>query len=152
MIIEKVISGGQSGVDRAALDAAIDNGIEHGGWCPKGRTAEDGVITGRYNLTETDSADYAIRTRLNVRDADGTLIIIMAGRLEGGTGLTAQLASSSNKPLLIIDLGQPLQPNLVDSWINNQHIKILNIAGPRESKQPGIYQKTYAFLDNIFKY
>jgi len=150
MLIEKIISGGQTGVDRAALDAAIENRIEHGGWCPRGRTAEDGVIAGRYSLCETDSTDYAVRTRLNVRDSDGTLIL-MTGRMEGGTALTAQAARTLNKPVLVIDLDQPLQSNTIDSWINSQQIKVMNIAGPRESKQPGIYQKAYDLLDDLLK-
>ena len=150
MLIEKIISGGQTGVDRAALDAAISNRVQHGGWCPRGRLAEDGVIDGCYILEETSSMDYAVRTRLNVRDSDGTLIL-KTGRLEGGTALTAKLAGSLDKPMLIMDVDQPLPRGQIDDWITSHNIKVMNIAGPRESKQPGIYRKAYDLLDQLLK-
>ena len=150
MTIKTIISGGQAGVDRAALDAALANNIAHGGWCPRGRTAEDGVIDDRYLLRETDSADYAVRTRWNVRDSDGTLIL-KTGHVEGGTALTVQIAGTLNKPVLVIDLDLPAQAMQLEDWINDNDIKVLNVAGPRESKQPGIYQKAYNLLDLLFK-
>lgn len=150
MIIKKIISGGQTGVDRAALDAAIDNGIAHGGWCPSGRLAEDGVIDVRYLLRETDSREYSTRTRWNVRDSDGTMIINQ-GLLEGGTALTVQAAKSLNKPCLIIDVDQRFLDDLISNWITLNQIKVLNVAGPRESKRPGIYQISYALLDSYIK-
>lgn len=150
MAVKMIISGGQTGVDRAALDAAIENRIEHGGWCPRGRTAEDGIIDDRYRLRETDSADYAVRTRRNVRESDGTLIL-HTNRLEGGTALTAQVATTLHKPVLVIDLEQTIQNMQIENWINDNDINVLNVAGPRESKQPGIYQKAYVLLNSLFK-
>ncbi|OGT80435.1 MAG: hypothetical protein A3J35_02965 [Gammaproteobacteria bacterium RIFCSPLOWO2_02_FULL_52_10] len=150
MPVKTIISGGQSGVDRAALDAAINNHIVHGGWCPKGRLAEDGTINRKYQLKETHSTDYAVRTAWNVRDADATLIL-NAGRLEGGTRLTIQLARTMKKPLLAIDVNLDFDHQLVWNWILEHRIEILNIAGPRESKQPGIYQKAYKLLDSLLK-
>ena len=150
MPVKMIISGGQTGVDRAALDAALASRIGHGGWCPRGRIAEDGIIGAHYRLRETDSADYAVRTRWNVRDSDGT-VILKTGQLEGGTALTARITRTLNKPVLIIDLDQPFQRMQIEDWINDNEINILNVAGPRESKQPGIYQKAYDLLDILFK-
>lgn len=150
MAIKMIISGGQTGVDRAALDAALTNHIGHGGWCPRGRTAEDGIIDARYRLRETDSPKYAVRTRRNVRDSDGTLILY-TGRLEGGTALTAQVATTLHKPVLVIDLEQPVQNMQIEDWINDNDINVLNVAGPRESKQPGVYHKAYDLLNSLFK-
>ena len=112
--------------------------------------AEDGAISACYSLQETTSSNYAVRTRLNVRDSDGTLILNV-GRLEGGTALTAQLAGTLNKPVLIIDLDQPLDKTQVEDWINTHNINILNVAGPRENKQPGIYQKAYSCIELLLK-
>ena len=106
-MIKKIISGGQTGVDRAGLDAAIQHNISHGGWCPRGRRAEDGTIDTRYQLVETASHDYSQRTEFNVRDTDGTLILNM-GTLDGGTAFTARVAESIPKPCLILDLGGPV--------------------------------------------
>ncbi len=145
----KVISGGQTGVDRAALDAALALGLPVGGWCPKGRRAEDGPIPPRYPLKETPSPDYAQRTAWNVRDADATLIL-KEGKLTGGTALTASLAQDMGKPLLIIDLGHPPPPETVAQWIAAHGIHILNVAGPRESQRPGIYAKARGYLERVF--
>lgn len=143
--LTRIISGGQTGVDRAALDIAIELGMPHGGWCPCGRIAEDGIIDVHYQLYETDSEDYARRTDFNVRDADGTLIL-NAGELSGGTALTVQCARQLNKPYLIINLNEPFSFEPVYAWLNRHGIKILNIAGPRESKCQGIYSLTEQFL------
>ena len=143
--LTRIISGGQTGVDRAALDIAIELGMPHGGWCPCGRIAEDGIIDVHYQLYETDSEDYAQRTDFNVRDADGTLIL-NAGELSGGTALTVQCAKQLNKPYLIINLNEPFSFEPVYAWLNWHGIKILNIAGPRESKCQGIYSLTEQFL------
>ena len=99
----KIISGGQTGVDRGALDAAMELGIPHGGWCPRGRTAEDGRIPDRYQLRETDSPDYSFRTEQNVLDSDATLILYR-GRIAGGTELTLRLARQHGRPHLVVDL------------------------------------------------
>ncbi|MBM2829942.1 MAG: hypothetical protein HW411_732 [Gammaproteobacteria bacterium] len=143
--LTRIISGGQTGVDRAALDIAIELGMPHGGWCPCGRIAEDGIIDVRYQLYETDSEDYTQRTDFNVRDADGTLIL-NAGELSGGTALTVQCARQLNKPYMIINLNEPSSFEPVYAWLNRHGIKILNIAGPRESKYQGIYSLTQQFL------
>ena len=137
-------------MDRAALDAAINNHIVHGGWCPRGRLAEDGRIAARYKLRETDSADYAVRTVWNVRDTDGTLILNM-GQLEGGTALTLKSARNRRKPWLVIDLNQEFVLQLITDWISAHQIEILNIAGPRESKLPGIYKHAFDLLNPLFK-
>lgn len=148
-MIERIVSGGQTGVDRAALDAAMGAGIECGGWCPQGRRAEDGTVPSHYPLSETESADYRMRTRLNVVDADGTLILL-TGALSGGTALTRQLALAAGKPLLIIDLDSPAPLSEVCSWVRGHHVRTLNIAGPRESQRPGIGRRAGKFLSTLF--
>ena len=144
----RIFSGGQTGVDRAALDVAIELGLEHGGWCPQGRRAEDGSIHPRYRLRETADKEYAGRTRLNVQDTDGTLILYM-GELEGGTEFTAELAGQLRKPLLMVDLDHPVDAGTLKNWLGQHHIGTLNIAGPRESKQPGIYAQAVFILRRL---
>jgi hypothetical protein len=150
MPIKKIISGGQTGVDRAALDAAIKNGIAHGGWCPRGRAAEDGVIDAKYALRETPSGDYAVRTEWNVRDADGTLIL-NSGPLDGGTAATLAYARVARKPWLLIALEQGDPIPSVQEWIRRHQISVLNVAGPRESKRPGVYRQAFRLLDKLCK-
>jgi len=146
---EKIVSGGQTGVDRAGLDAAIKGGIPIGGFCPKGRRAEDGTIPEKYCLTETNQRNYKIRTVLNVQESDGTLIL-NKGTLIGGTLLTANLAKKHKKHLLIIQLEEPDISELTQ-WGFQNNIKVLNIAGPRESKfSEGIYQQSVNFLYRLF--
>jgi hypothetical protein len=144
-MIAKVISGGQTGVDRAALDVALELGLACGGWCPKGRRAEDGPIPEHYPLTETKSPRYPQRTKANVLDSDGTLILTR-GCLAGGTALTVRIARAKGKPHLVVDLGQPADPAEVRNWCLAQQIRILNVAGPRESETPGIYAQAAEFL------
>lgn len=148
-MIERVLSGGQTGVDRAALDAARTAKIEIGGWCPRARRAEDGAISEQYPLSETPSAGYAQRTEWNVRDADGTLIL-KRGALEGGTALTVRVASRWAKPCLIIDLEDPPSAEVVVDWFAKERIRTLNIAGPREAQRPGIYAEALEFLHAVF--
>ena len=148
----KIISGGQTGVDRAALDAAIKLQISHGGWCPKGRLAELGeTIPEKYQLKETVSSDFSERTKLNIRDADGTLILVpkMPLDVNDGTVLTIQEAKVSSKPYLIVDLSLEQDPADIINWIKDHNIKVLNIAGPRESQSPGIYQQAFKFLAEV---
>lgn len=147
-LVNKIISGGQTGVDRAALDTALALGIPCGGWCPKGRRAEDGVIPMHYPLTETTSKDYRVRTRRNVRDSDGTLILTR-GPLSGGTALTRRLAKELDKPCLVVDLAQRPRASDVRTWLASNSIHILNVAGPRESNQPGIYLQAKKFLRRV---
>jgi hypothetical protein len=144
----KIISGGQTGVDRAALDLALELGIPCGGWCPQGRKAEDGPIDLRYPLTETHSPDYPVRTERNVLEADGTLIMT-AGPLKGGTALTVRLALRHKKPHWITDFTHRTEPGAVRVWIEKNKLNILNVAGPRESEAPGIHDRTFDFLKKI---
>lgn len=148
--IERIVTGGQTGVDRAALDVAIRFGIPYSGWCPKGRLAEDGVIDERYVLREADSSDYGVRTELNVRDSDATLIVAF-GELEGGTKLTEDCAIKLHRPFLVVDiLGQELRQDPRD-WMSRFDVKVLNIAGPRESLRPGeVYARSFNYLMHLF--
>ena len=142
---KKIISGGQAGVDRAALDAAITFDIPHGGWCPRGRIAEDGRIPDRYRLMETDSSDYAVRTEQNVLDADATLILCR-GEPRGGTLLTIRLAQRHGRPHRVVDLDRPARPEDVCDWLSANEVDLLNVAGPRESQSPGIAAAAEEFL------
>jgi len=148
-MLEKIISGGQSGVDRAALDAALELGIACGGWCPKGRKAEDGPIDDRYPLAETPGRKYRERTEWNVRDSDGTLILA-TGELTGGTLLTKQYAQEMGKPVFHVDLDDPLRAEILWEQLREKAIRVLNIAGPRESTEPCVYDKTRKFLSQFF--
>ena len=144
-MIERIVSGGQTGVDRAAHDTAIGLGMPCGGWCPKGRIAEDGVIPDRYPLTETPSSGYEERTEWNVRDSDATLILTDLPAT-GGTLYTIEAARSIGKPYLVVDLGEAERDlssmkdwvERVRVWLQAESVGILNIAGPRESKRPGV--------------
>jgi len=143
---QKIVSGGQTGVDRAALDVALQLAIPCGGWCPKGRLAEDGVIAERYPLTETASADADERTRLNVRDADATLIL-NSGPLAGGTRRTAELAGDMARPHLVVNLDDAAStPAAAAAWLARVRPQTLNVAGPRASKAPGVHEKAAAYL------
>jgi hypothetical protein len=143
-----IVSGGQTGVDRGALDAAIAAGIPHGGWCPHGRLAEDGSIAAQYQLRETHSAKYYIRTRKNVLDSDATLILCH-GPLTGGTDLTYRLAQRHAKPCLVVDLQQGPDAVEAQRWIEEHRVGVLNVAGPRESSHPGIAEQAYRFLLHV---
>jgi len=148
--IERVISGGQTGVDRAALDAALARGLAIGGWCPRGRLAEDGPIAIKYPLRETESAKYPPRTAANVRQADATLIIT-AGTLDSGSKLTADIAARSGKPFIVIALHDADAMARAIEWLQRVQPRTLNVAGPRESRQPGIYAMAYAFLVRLLR-
>lgn len=147
-ILEKIVSGGQTGVDRAGLDVAISLGIKHGGWCPRGRRAEDGRIPECYRLTEANSADYAVRTERNVLDSDGTLILYLA-ELRGGTELTYRLAQKHGKPSFLIDLSRQESSQPVRQWLLDQKIRVLNVAGPRASQNEAIYELARAYLESV---
>ncbi|MGV8040570.1 MAG: putative molybdenum carrier protein [Thermoanaerobaculaceae bacterium] len=140
-----IISGGQTGVDRAALDVALELGIPCGGWCPRGRKAEDGRIPMCYPLRETSDADYRSRTEWNVREADATLVLVW-GPTSGGTQLTINIAQWLDKPLLVVDLAEDPSPGLVRAWLASGGFEVVNVAGPRESSSPGIHRLAHAFL------
>lgn len=145
----KLVSGGQTGVDRAGLDIAADLRITSGGWCPRGRRAENGRIPSRYPVRETPGAEYRWRTAWNIRDSDATLLLTRDQPV-GGSALTVHLARVQRKPLLPIRLGLAPSPFVIRAWLQTRRIGILNIAGPRESECPGIYQQAYAYLRRIF--
>lgn len=152
MLIKKIISGGQAGVDRAALDFAIKNHIPHGGWVPKGRIAEDGIIPEKYDVHETPSKDHKRRTELNVAHSDGTLIISY-GELTGRSVLTQSFAEKHKKPCLSINLNSKPAPQAsidITRWIKQYKIEILNIAGPRASRDPDVYDATMEVLKAVF--
>lgn len=140
----RIVSGGQTGVDRAGLDVAIALGIEHGGWCPAGRLSEDGSIPSKYELVETESAEYPVRTEQNVVGSDATLILY-EGRLKGGTLLTRRICRRLNKPHLCLRIADQ-RIDEVRGWLCEIKPHTLNVAGPRESTAPGIFDRSMQFL------
>ncbi len=154
-MVERIISGGQTGADRGGLDAAIALGIPHGGWCPKGRRAEDGRIPPRYHVLETTSRQYPARTRRNVLDADATLIFTRR-ELTGGSLLTAQTAAQANKPFLVLDIdtlatGGAASVQRCRAWLHAHAVHTLNVAGSRESTAPGIHTAVAHFLAAVLQ-
>jgi len=150
--IEKIVSGGQTGADRVALDFAIKNNIPHGGWIPKGRLTEEGPLPDYYQLQEMETGSYAKRTEQNVIDSDGTLIT-SHGKLTGGSALTRQFAKKHQRPWLHIDFNKvSMQESAkqIKNWVDGNEIKTLNIAGPRASKDSRIYRKTLEVLKIAF--
>jgi hypothetical protein len=143
--IKFIISGGQTGVDRAALDFALANNIPCGGWCPKNRRAEDGEIPAQYPLTETSTDKYPQRTRKNVQDSDATLIITN-GAKSRGTKLTAETAQKQQRPYLIINPDKDSAINLL-KWLQEIEPQTLNIAGPRYSENPLLEEFTRSLLN-----
>jgi hypothetical protein len=154
----KLLSGGQSGVDRAVLDAAVERGIDYGGWCPKDGWAEDhsappGLLAKYPRLKETPLADPAQRTEWNVRDADACMIVITTGGLavSKGTAIAEELAHRFRKQLLVVDLAEPEPAERAALWLRVQQRRVgadlvLAIGGPRESEAPGIYARAVAFI------
>ena len=140
-----IVSGGQTGVDRAALDVAVERGIPCGGWCPAGRWAEDGPIDPRYPLRETPSADPAERTEWNVRDSDGTLLLVTPAE-SAGTELAHDFARRLGRPVCVWHLDARPSPEAFRLWLRVHKIRTLNVAGPRESESPGVYASACAFL------
>lgn len=156
--LSKVISGGQTGVDRAALEVALFLEIPHGGWCPKGRRAEDGPIPETFDLIETASFNYAIRTEKNVVQSDGTLILFR-NVITRGTGLTVKFAKRHQRPYLCIDLAEIPDTDAdateaasqeILGWLTKENINVLNVAGPRESTTPNINSQSHSLLLNTF--
>ncbi|UJR32490.1 hypothetical protein I4U23_019952 [Adineta vaga] len=157
-MLKKVVSGGQTGVDRSALDVAIEMNFPYGGWCPRGRIAEDGTIDPvKYaNLAETSTNRYPQRTEMNVRDSDGTLIIFRGNEntMSAGTKLTTRMAEKHHKPLFIVNLdekNESSKENQVCEWIIANKIEILNVAGPREETTPGIYKHAEGFFRKVLQ-
>lgn len=146
--IRKIISGGQTGADRGGLDAAERLGIPRGGWCPRGRRAEDGVIPARYPLRETRTSAYPERTELNVKWADAT-IVFTRGRPTGGSALTIRLARRHRKPVLHVDLDR-MDPDAavlrVREWVKRQEVSVLNVAGSREGQAAGLRRQVERIL------
>jgi len=154
----KIVSGGQSGVDRAALDAAIALGVAYGGWCPKGGWAEDfaeppGLLVHYPLLKETPSADPAERTRWNVRDSDATLILVDRGgtAVSGGTQLATAVAEELGRPWLALDIAVPDSEARLRAWLGTVKPAVLSIGGPRESETPGIYAKARVLLEAVLR-
>ena len=152
-MIKKIISGGQTGADRAALDVAIKLGIPYGGWIPKGRITEEGALPVKYRMQEMPTESCPKRTEQNVIDSDGTLIIAR-GKLTGGTDYTRQMTLKHKKQLLSIDLEQTNlydAASLVASWIQMRRIEILNIGGPRASNDQQIYSDVITILEQAIQ-
>jgi hypothetical protein len=149
--IPVIISGGQTGVDRAALDWAIGHRISHGGWCPKGRLADDGVISLAYSLKETPSSDCSQRTESNVRDSDGTVIFSLATQLSGGSKYTMEMARHHLKPVLHLSAqSKQRHAAALQRFVMEQNIKRLNVAGSRESGEPQVAQFVRRVLEETF--
>jgi len=151
-MLKKIISGGQTGADRAALDAAIKLGLAHGGWVPKGRRAEDGTIPSTYHLEEMPTDSYPRRTEKNIREADGTLILTH-GRATGGSKLTVDIAQRYRRKYLHIDLLRTPSFTAVRTiweWVADKDIEVLNVAGSSASKDPAIYDKTVQILTGVY--
>jgi len=151
-MVNKIISGGQTGADRAALDVAIQLGISHGGWIPKGRLTENGKLEDKYHLKEMASPNYNKRTEQNVIDSDGTLII-SHGKPTGGSEYTREMAILHGRPWLHIDLNRTESfqaAKQIISWLGEHEIEVLNVAGPRASKDSAIYPATFDILESVF--
>jgi hypothetical protein len=146
----RIFSGGQTGVDRAALDVALELGLGVDGWCPSGRRAMDGRVPERYPLRETPSRAYRQRTEWNVRDSDATLVLFR-GDLTGGTRLTADLAAHYARPVMLVDLEAPEPVSSVREWLREKAVRVLNVAGPREESAPGIYRASRLYLLQVLE-
>jgi len=152
-LIRRIISGGQTGADQAALDVAIELGIPHGGWVPKGRLTEAGPLPAKYRMTEMPTTDYPARTEKNVSDSDGTLII-SRGEITGGSENTRKLAQNHGKPWIHVDANKhsvEAAVQLILAWISENKIAVLNVAGPRASKDREIYSTTTRILKAVFR-
>jgi hypothetical protein len=149
--LERIVSGGQTGADQAALDVAIELGIPHGGWVPKGRKTERGPLPAKYRLKEMPTDSYPKRTEQNVIDSQGTLII-SHGELKEGSEYTKRMAVKHGKPWIHIDANKhsiEAAVEMIRTWINGNDIELLNVAGPPASKDPKIYTATKRILKAV---
>ncbi len=151
----KIISGGQTGVDQGGLDFALKHGWPCGGWCPPGRHCETGIIPEKYPLQEVEVGDYNERTRRNIMDADATLIITHRGYKEKGTAMTLAWCAKYGRSYFYFDAADPGRINSqqlseLSSWLENNKIGVLNVAGNRESNSPGIQVYTLILLEKLF--
>lgn len=151
-MIKKIVSGGQTGADRAGLDVAIRWGFPHGGWCPKGRKAEDGPISSQYQLVETPSGNYLQRTEWNVRDSDATVIFTITPTLTGGSKRTAEFAEKHRKPLLHLPRHSSIYETVqvLQQFAEANNVAVLNVAGSRASKEPELWKWTFETLEAAF--
>ena len=147
-MIKKIISGGQTGVDRAALDVALELGIACGGWCPEGRHADDGTIPARYPVQETAGMDHTVRTEHNVRDSDGTLMFYR-GELQGGTAYAVLMAHHLKRPVMAVNVDAPPVPGDIVDWIKRHRLEVLHVGGQREATSPGIYERVRGMIRNV---
>lgn len=145
-----IISGGQTGVDQVALTWAIEHNVPHGGWCPRGRRAENGVIPLRFHLREAETEDYAERTRLNVRDSDGTVVITVAAVPSGGSKLTADTARQLRKPLVHLHGDSSYPGQKLVKFVRHYGIERLNVAGSRFSQEPAAVDYAAEILDEFW--
>lgn len=146
-VLECVVSGGQTGADRAGLDAALQLRIPCGGWCPKGRRADDGPIPAHYPLHESSKSNYLQRTEWNVRDSDGTLLLFWQLLIpKGGTAQTRDFALKHRKPCLEIDVSTEPEPSQLAAWCAANAVRVLNVAGPREGPECPVYRASLSFL------
>ena len=151
MIRPKIISGGQTGVDQGALDFALDYDFECGGYCSKGRISEKGTIPFKYPLIELEDDDYLHRTKINVLESDGTVIVKDEFELQEGTLNTIKFCKQFRKPYLTYDvINDPINYDVFQNWLDENKIKVLNIAGNRNSESPGIEGKAYLLLEKLF--
>lgn len=150
-MVPKIVSGGQTGVDRAALEWALDHELPCGGWCPAGRIAEDGPIDGRFPLEETPHEGYSQRTEWNVRDSDGTVLFSKSPEIVGGTKLTKKFTKKWNRPCLVIAEKTTENPSrMLKEFVEKHFIETLNVAGPRESTEAGMTEFVRSVLEGAF--
>ncbi|MEM7314886.1 MAG: putative molybdenum carrier protein [Planctomycetota bacterium] len=148
--VSRIVSGGQTGVDQGALDAAIWLGIDHGGWCPRGRRSEAGPIPERFQLEEMEERDYSVRTEQNVVDSDATLVLFRDA-LSGGTAFTVRMTKKHEKPCLTVDLTLEYDFQVVRKWLSDHEVETLNVAGPRASSQEGIAEESRQFIVDLLR-
>lgn len=147
-MISQIVSGGQTGVDRAALDVARAFNYAHGGWCPAGRRAEDGPLDSVYLLRETPKRNYLQRTEWNTRDSDGTVVFTVPEEVTGGSKRTIEFAKRLGKPVIHISFERDSNASeILQRFIDENKLKVLNVAGSREETSPGIYEKTFEVLE-----